>query len=150
MREWYYGGGGILLSQEALKAYFRLARALTLACYKTELKTPDFAKESDVKLIFPENIDKYRSELNFTKSRNDCRWTSWLRRGTRDNNDIIERRLELKQGQMDGTMKAEQTDAMRFEDFVFLNMLSSRLRTALVDDLRGRAAPDARLRRGFR
>jgi len=155
MTEWYYGGGGILLSQDALKAYFRLARALTLACYKSELKTPDFAKESDVKLIFPKNIDKYRSKLNFTKSRNNSRWVAWPRAGARDNDDIIEdnddiieRRLELNEGGSGDKVGGEQTDAMRFEDFVFLNMLSSRLRSALVNDLRGRAPPDAQLRRG--
>ena len=116
MRAWYFAGGGLILSTEARDAYFRLARALTRASLAAELRVPEFPR--DAAEISAENIDRYGTELakQFDLS-NVEEWGF-------------------------GTSGAEQqTTALKFKDFVFLQRLSSTLRTRLSEDLRSRRRP---------
>jgi hypothetical protein len=117
MSQWYFGGGGLLLSVEARNAYFRLARALTRASLAQALRVPTFP--DDAADISVENVEKYRKELAEGKHDLDAidKWT------------------------FDGPGSATDPPFLRFKDYVFLQRLSSELRTKLSEDLRSRRRP---------
>lgn len=118
MSEWYFDGGGLLLSTEARDAYFRLTRALTHASFASGLRVPKFP--DDAEDISKEKVDEYARELGqtFTRALNNV--DDWTFGGSTSKTD-------------NKTPKPE-----RFQDYVFLQQLSSQLRTALANDLRSR------------
>lgn len=116
MSEWYFGGGGLLLSVEARDVYFALARALTRASIAEKIKVPVFPKDAEDMSV--EKVDKYRAELARKFNLDDVEKWSFGDPG-----------LE------------KETLALRFKDFVFLQRLSSTLRTRLSEDLRSRRRP---------
>jgi len=118
MREWYFGNG-LILSDEARDAYFMLARALTLASLAEELRVPDFA--SDAEKISGKNVEEYRKELRFSLA---------------DLNEAF-----VEEWSFGDSASAGQEVAFEFRDFVFLQSLSSKLRTTLSKDLRSRRRP---------
>ena len=61
MQNWYFEGGGLLMSTEARNAYFTLARALTRASLAKRLSVPLFPKDADS--IRDKTIQDYRHEL---------------------------------------------------------------------------------------
>ena len=115
MRGWYFGGGGLLMSTEARDAYFALARALTRASLTEDLRVPLFPKDADH--ISVEAVDRYRRELTSLDLQNVEKW------------------------KFGGAETEMERAALRFKDFVFLQSLSSALRTRLCEDLHSRRRP---------
>ena len=113
MRVWYFKGGGLLMSTEARNAYFTLARALTRASLAERLSAPRFPKDAD--RISDETIEDYRDELKALGLDDVKKWTF-------------------------GGQESEKP-ALRFKDFVFLQRLTSTLRTKLCEDLHSRRRP---------
>jgi hypothetical protein len=111
--KWYFSGGGLLLSENSRSAYFALMSALTRASLAREISAPLFP--DDAEAISLEKMNDYRAELS-----------------ARHNLDDVD-------GWSFGTAGAgTATPGERFKDFVFLQRLSSALRTALATDLRSR------------
>lgn len=116
MSRWYFSDGGLLLSEQSREAYFRLARALTRAARAPDLAAPAFP--ADAEEISVERLRGYRQSLGARLTLDDPdRWTF---------------------GRSSCTSAAA---GERFKDYVFLQALSSRLRTALAEDLRSRRRP---------
>lgn len=126
MSRWYFDGGGLLLSVPARDAYFTLARALTRASFATELRVPNFRQ--DALLISREKMDEYCETLGdeFASALDDVDAWSFI--------DAAPETLEKQTP----SASASTANVERFKDYVFLQHLSSRLRTALADDLRSR------------
>jgi len=118
MSKWYFGGGGLILSTEAREAYFKLARALTRASLAESLKVPVFPR--DAESISVEKLKAYRAELDIKDEPDDDDIKIW------------------KFGLLD---PKNETLAQEFRDYVFLQNLSSSLRTRLSEDLRSRRRP---------
>ena len=116
MSDWYLGSGGLLLSVGARGAYFRLARALTRASLAEGLRVPTFPRDAGD--ISVEKLDTYRAEL--------------AREFDLDN---------VEDWSFGGPASEKDVPAYKFKDFVFLQRLSSALRTALSADLRSRRRP---------
>lgn len=121
MSKWYFEGGGLLMSIQARDAYFRLARALTLASRTPDLKVPSFP--GNAVDISKEKIDGYRRQLEQQMKLDFNDIENWEFGGSR-------------RKAAGSTDKAEQ-----FKDYVFLQQLSSYLRTMLSDDLSSRGRP---------
>jgi len=118
MSEWYFARGGLLLSEDARNAYFKLMRALTRASLAADLSAPSFPR--DAERISAEKVRAYRDSL-----------------GTRFD-------LTNVDGWVFGGAGAESVPAeVAFKDYVFLQQLSSELRTALSEDLRSRRRPSS-------
>jgi hypothetical protein len=115
MSKWYFSGGGLLLSVEARNAYFRLARALTRAAKAERLSSPTFSEHAE--LISVEQLRQYRELI-------------------RRNNDLD----DVENWQF-GAKLDDKIPANLFRDYVFLQELTSKLRTELAEDLRGRRRP---------
>ena len=120
MSEWYFEHGGLLLSIRARAAYFRLARALTLAAREKTLKVPTFP--DDAKDISVERLSEYERKIR----------------------DMQKESLNLddvENWEFGGPAADQESDYLRFKDYVFLRNLTSGLRTTLTNDLRGRLQP---------
>ena len=104
------------MSTEARDAYFRLARALTRASLAGELSVPVFPRDAEE--ISVEKVNEYRAELAAELDLDNVEKWKFGASGSE-------------------TKKA----AVKFKDFVFLQKLSSALRTKLSEDLRSRLAP---------
>jgi hypothetical protein len=115
MSAWYFQNGGLLMSPAARDAYFRLARALTRASLAPELRAPLFP--GDANRVSVSSVDRYRDEL--------------AGRGIGD----------VEKWEFGGPVAESGTTALRFKDFVFLQQLSSSLRTELSKDLHSRRRP---------
>jgi len=116
MSKWYFAGGGLLLSVEARDAYFALARALTRASLAEDLKVPTFPRHAGD--ISVDKLKEYRTELAREHNLDDVE--NW---------------------RFGGRAAEKETLASRFKDFVFLQRLSSAVRTSLTEDLRSRRRP---------
>jgi hypothetical protein len=125
--KWYFKSG-LLLSGEARDAYFRLARALTLASCAEKLYVPHFP--DDAKGISAEKVDQYRDLLGI-KEPNDETIEKW-EFGNPPTASVGEEKLEF--------------EGYRFKDYVLLQTLSSRLRTMLSEDIRSRRRPVGKAR----
>ena len=166
MTEWYFGGGGLIMSNDTRNAYLDLARALTRA-FKSEeeLRAPVFPRDSAE--VSVEKMKDYETtlfneiecDLNKTdpKKTNLKRIARWL---------VLESRLQYfreakikkmnalefsscksieawKFGRLvQGDAKKAVDPSQLFRDFVFLHSLSSKLRTGLAADIRGRRRPE--------
>ena len=122
MSQGYFDGGGLLLSTEARDAYFKLARALTCASFASELRVPKFP--DDAPEISQGRIDDYVRDLKeeLALALND-----------------VEKWKFLEPESKPGDQARGQTDPHeRFKDYIFLQRLSSQLRTALAADLHSR------------
>jgi hypothetical protein len=116
MSQWYFNSGGLLLSEQSRDAYFKFARALTRAALAPDLAAPAFPADSErISLV---SLAGYRAALGAYLDLDDPeRWT-------------------FGKASSRGTALED-----RFKDYVFLQRLSSRLRTALAEDLRSRRRP---------
>jgi type IV secretory pathway TrbD component len=123
MSKWYFAGGGLLLSEEARDAYFNLARALTHACFEEGLKVPNFPDDSRhiSREKIDEYIDKFRSELGQQLKPALIKVDEWTFGGS--------------------APEREDSIPYKFKDYVFLQQLSSALRTKLSKDLYSRERP---------
>ncbi len=117
MSQWYFARGGLLLSEDARDAYERLARALERASLsKISLKVPAFPVDAD--RITSEKLNDYREKLS-------------------DQWDLD----EVEKWTFGGPTLENEEPYSAFKDYVFLQRLSSALRTALSKDLRSRRRP---------
>ncbi len=116
LSRWYFDGGGLLMSTEARDAYFMLARALTKASVAHEISAPRFP--IDAEEISLDNLKEYRKRLGGPPKLDDVE--HWI---------FGDRAPE------------KAAPELRFKDYVFLQRLSSALRTALAEDLRSRRRP---------
>ena len=121
MSLWYFRKGGLLLSEDSRPAYFLLARALTRASLAGRLNAPLFPRDAGA--ISSKNLDRYRYELGFPKAADEAYVEQWI---------------------FGQTTAREMSYAETFRDYVFLQWLSSTLRTTLSEDLRSRRRPAAR------
>lgn len=108
---WYFRHGGLLLSEGSLGAYLDLARALTAASTAPELNVPEFP--ADALAVEHERIREYREQLP------PCDPAEW----------------EF------GMPARSKKPWDRFQDFVVLQDLCSKLRSCLIADIRGRTPP---------
>lgn len=115
MSEWYFGGGGLIMSVETRDAYFRLARALTLASLAEALSVPKFP--TDAKYVSKETLEHYQTELKDFDLDGIEDWC------------------------FGNPASENQPTSRRFKDYVFLQRLSSELRTRLTEDLQSRRRP---------
>lgn len=158
---WYFAHGAMLMSTEARNAYMRFARGLTSASQSGKpLMVPEFPQDSI--LITDKKLEDYRSEL-LTETDAKCAaaaarepnllslrkmWASMLDRPNRGGNAKERAGFALAsddviakwQFGIDAPGNAELHH--RFRDYVFLQNLSSKLRTALAQDLRSRRRPE--------
>ena len=124
MSKWYFEFGGLLMSGKARDAYFRLARALTRASLAAnELDVPEFPV--DAENISKEKLKNYREQLGTKLSLGRAK--TWVKRYDVD---------EWTFGK--SSPKGEGEPYMDFKDYVFLQELSSLLRTELSTDLHSR------------
>ena len=122
MSDWYFGGGGLLLSTQARDSYFRLARALTRATSAKTLCVPKFP--DDAKDVSKEKVDDYRKTLGIRAP---------IKVGYID---------EWRFGPLALQSDPEESKPHRvFKDYLLLQALSSDLRTKLTQDLRSRRRP---------
>jgi hypothetical protein len=122
MSQWYLDGGGLLLSVEARDAYFRLARALTRASLAETLSVPRFPAHADS--ISVEKLEEYRKELAGKRERHD--------------KSVLD---DVEKWAFGGLIADGDPHHIKFKDYVFLQRLSSTLRTTLSKDLRSRRRP---------
>jgi hypothetical protein len=115
MSDWYFEFGGLLLSTDARNAYFRLSRALLRGSIAGELRMPSLPE--DAEHISVEKLKGYRSTL------------------------AIEHDLDDVEAWKFGDAQPDAQIPHRFRDFIFLQRLSSELRTSLAYDLRSRRRP---------
>ena len=113
MSRWYFSGGGLLLSRQSRDAYFKLTRALTKASRAAEIRAPRFP--DDAEDISVDLLRAYRKSFSNLDNIDD--WTFGS-----------------------PTVPVDEP-AGRFKDYVFLQRLSSDLRTALAEDLGSRRRP---------
>lgn len=128
LRTWYFQGGGILLSVKARNAYFTLARELTRASLVNDLAVPVFS--TDAQHVNAKQVKKYVKILELNKQ--NGMENEWIFGPCTPSG---------------ASTTEEQRLAYQFRDFVFLQHLSSTLRTKLSEDLRSRlrpAAPESR------
>jgi len=121
MSQWYFDGGGLLLSKNARDAYFKLARALTLASLAPTLEVPTFP--DDAKNISFDKVRSYQKELQEKKL---------------DLADVEKWKFESPASDKEAPASEPH---LEFKDYVFLQRLSSDLRTKLTEDLESRLRP---------
>jgi hypothetical protein len=126
MRELYFSGAGLLMSEEVRDTYFLLALALTLAStVDRELDVP--SREDYYSKIDNFVIGRYRKTLRIP--------TMWHRnKSSRRRMEALIRDWKFGEGKRDCI-------AHSFKDYVLLQAISSELRTALTEDLHSRRLP---------
>ena len=142
LSKWYFDEGGLYLSTHARNHYFLLAAGLSKASQdsKFPLKVPSAQERSK---LDDSKIEVYRSILKLTPERfpnSDSlqTWTFGQDVPTATAEETAKAAKDKKFAQpTDETIK----DASRFQDYVLLQTLSSRLRSALTDDLVSRRSP---------
>ncbi len=159
---WYFEEGGLLLSRNSKSAYFRLATALMRASRADSLYVPkleDYGlfpnKNEPDRYLSKYKLDKYRTCLENhynLKLRTD-------KERKKGEPDIVD---EWSFGAKDLTCKKHNDSSpdfqvcsdkticdlsVQFKDYIFLQTLSSDLRTKLTDDINSRKAPDGSNRR---
>jgi hypothetical protein len=126
MRDCYYSGGSLLMSEEARDTYLLLALALTIASsVEGELDVP--SREDYHSKVDSFVIAQYRKTLNLP--------TMWhQRKSSRRRMEMLIRNWKFGEGRTEPM-------AYRFKDYVLLQGISSELRTALTEDLHSRRLP---------
>jgi len=126
MSQWYFEAGGLLLSVDSRDAYFKLARALTRASLAQTLKVPTFP--DDAENICDAKVLSYQDKLkDLDLDLDDVE--KW----------VFGSPASEKEAPARGPLHQE------FKDYVFLQRLSSQLRTKLTIDLNSRLPPSAPL-----
>jgi hypothetical protein len=119
MSQWYFDGGGLLLSEPARDTYFRLIRALTRASLAKNIKAPNYPSHAEK--ISIAKLKEYRQQLGIRPDLGDNDVECWCFGNT--------------------TSSTSSKEGDEFRDYVFLQRLSSTLRSALTEDLRSRRRP---------
>jgi hypothetical protein len=116
MSQWYFAGGGLLLSNEARDAYFAIVRALTRASKAVRLQAPHFP--DDAANLSVTTLRDFRQKLPIAKDGHSVE--NW---------------------QFGSEVADTAPPEEKFRDYVFLQHLGSSLRTELASDIRGRRRP---------
>ena len=128
LSSWYFGTGGLLMTKTSRDAYFNLMEALRRAVTDpAELAVQTVEQHN--KLISMPMITDYR--LRLAKKRYSVF-------------DQLERNQPIMPadiGQWKFGRTAADDDAEQFKDFVLIQTLASRFRTALTDDIGSRTPP---------
>jgi hypothetical protein len=141
LSKWYFEDGGLLLSKEARDCYFALARALTGAADAPALAVPIFP--DDAKMISDLKMDDYRRQLNLLTVKE-------AKKGKPKQSVVNGFDLALVDSWTfgpapllapSGPQDAGAPSPNRFRDYVRLQLVSSRLRSTLAEDLRSRRRP---------
>jgi hypothetical protein len=128
LSSWYFGTGGLLMTEDARDAYFALMEALRLAAgAEDKLAVPTVGEYGPG--ISQTSIISYRDHLA-----NTCQVLGKLK----DQQPVVA--ADLKSWRF-GTTAGAVGDAERFKDFVLIQQLASRFRTALTEDIKSRGAP---------
>ncbi len=144
MSKWYFGQGGLLLSPESRDSYFNLARALTRASKEQELTVPEFSRDAND--INKEMLKRYRQHLNirsYKQKQEECPEV----RERRDLAEVEDWRFGGETAvaepliHLSSKANEERVLAQKFKDYVFLQQLSSSLRTELTEDIGSRRRP---------
>jgi hypothetical protein len=157
---WYFAHGGNLMSGETRDAYMRFARGLTAASLSNSLAAPEYPADSVE--ISDDRLNDYREKLlndvapemaSKAAEEPPLPWLksalSWLLDQPNPQRKKIARMgyalasSEVVKEYKFGVAAAKDAPAyQRFRDYVFLQNLSSKLRTALAEDLRSRRRPE--------
>jgi hypothetical protein len=143
MSRWYFTTGGLLLSSEARDDYFRLARSVTKAFLSDGILAPDWNEHA--KLINDKTMDGYRKTLNLSIAEWDKKteeekknWEETVESWEFGEQWPEDKKKILKKSPADG----ESVDnACAFKDYILLQTVSSRLRSALTEDIASRRRP---------
>ena len=149
MSKWYFTTGGLLMSSEARDDYFRLARAVTKAFLSETLLAPDWNEYA--KSINDKKMEKYRVMLELSLTRKEeeewCneKKESWYK----ESDQRIESwdfgmkwpETKIETVEISSEDSALVRDACAFKDYILLQTVSSRLRSALTEDIRSRRRP---------
>ena len=144
MSKWYFGQGGLLLSGESRDSYFNLARALTRASKEQQLMVPEFPENAND--ISKEMLENYRQQLKI-RSYDQKKYECSKERKKRDLAEVENWRFGGETAvtdppkQLSSEDKEESQLDQKFKDYVFLQQLSSLLRTALTEDIGSRRRP---------
>jgi hypothetical protein len=150
MSNWYFEHGGLLLSVEARDAYFRLARALTLASQATRLRVPRFPEHateiSVVKLKgYAADLaerERKRRGIHDTMIDRLYQFAARLFRNSNLSAGRLERVLnDVENWPFSFSESKDESPGEIYRDYVFLQRLTSRLRSRLSEDLHGRQPP---------
>ena len=163
MSGWYFTTGGLLPSKEARDEYFCLARALTKAFRSDTILAPTW--EQYAKSINNETMSEYRKPLGISIERSKDEkmkewdeqtkqtveslefgreWSEDKKRLAKELSPDEQNKLKDKPEQLAKLRtKIEKTvdSASAFKDYILLQTLSSRLRTALTEDIQSRRRP---------
>jgi len=138
LRTCFFGGAGILISKDSRDRYFTLIEALALAANATSaLDVPNVDDYGE--WVNESMIDRYRKHLDLDDPGRDRKrvrdWKFGAAKEMRaDLEDWLRQRKALNE-------EAVRRIADLFRDFVLLQTLASRLRTALTADIGGRRRP---------
>jgi hypothetical protein len=151
LRACYFSGIGVYLSEEARNSYFRLVEALTRAADADAIDVP--ALNDYPQWVSGSRIDEYRKLLNLSlKHASKEIIAAWRFGQTTErgrpilyrvlrSEPVAEEDLAPHSGIAGAAHPKTAAAAHLFRDFVLLQLVSSRLRTALADDLGGRHRP---------
>jgi hypothetical protein len=150
LSKWYFEEGGLLMSKDARNAYFRFARALTRASCAKQLKidhTPPAVSEQILRRYRNVLSESYKLDLWSPTSYEVESWPfgsnnepSNCEPGLRCRFKIFLQKWRRK-FYGDRTWDTDLAIAKNIKDYVFLQQLSSLLRTSLTDDILSRRRP---------
>ena len=132
LSRWYFGAGGLLMSEEARASYFALMEGLRLAA-TADQELVAATSEEHLREMSAGRVKKYRDDLGNLKGVHTV--FAKLAKGPIRDGDLADYRF--------GEPADGASGAKRFKDFVLIQQLASRFRTALTDDIRSRKAPGA-------
>jgi hypothetical protein len=123
LSRFYFDGGGLLLSKDSRECYFALTTALTRAAKAQALEAPVFP--DDAEDVSDRKMTEFRTVLYLMDGKSFKKETiaSWTFGPPNPNRQGPDHRAD------------------QFKDYVCLQLLSSRLRTSLAEDLRSRRRP---------
>lgn len=150
LRKWYFEEGGLLMSKDARNAYFRFARALTRASSAESLDidhTPPAVSEQILRRYRSILSEHYQLDLSSPRSREVEKWPfgsnkpSDCKPDLRCECKILLRKWMRKLYGGEAWSNDDLETAKKIKDYVFLQQLSSLLRTSLTDDILSRRRP---------
>ena len=130
LRAAYFDQAGILMSEDARDRYFELVAALTRAADAPRLAAPS-TRSHYAEWITQKKVDDYRRHLTLDPAD-----------GAAVGRAADEWRFGTAPGDPPASGARPKDVAEAFRDFVVLQLLTSRLRTALTLDIRGRRRPE--------
>jgi hypothetical protein len=129
LSSWYFGTGGLMMSEDSRDAYFVLMEALRRAAIAEAGLAVQTAGQHATHISLT-LMNSYRDALAWKKY---PVFASLKARGRVSAEDVGQWRF--------GRLEGAGLDAERFKDFVLIQTLASRFRTSLTDDIGTRSPP---------